>query len=775
MRIPLLVLCTAVWGCGHDLNGACPEIDAATELDSPDVAASVSGAQGGWLTVHGDGFELLPEGLDGNAWLPTAVLELGDAEVDLEVVYRSARQMDLHLPPQDPTLTAGLWDLTITNPNGCSDTLAESVDVNLRQLDDSIVVAEVIPPFGWTEQATAVTILGAGFASTPRAWLSVGDLVYDWEIEQVAFIDSGSLTGIVPAGLPVGGPYDLIVENPGGGLNLLESAFTITADAPPNILELTPEAGETQDDTSVTILGENFDTTVQVSLFDQDGAEVQATVTTATSTQIDAVFPSSGDLSVGAWIVRATNADGTWDEHAAFVVRNPSAKLGTAGAWYESEPFQQARVGHGLAATTDALGRGFLYAIAGSDGTGALATVERAQADAFGTLGGWETLSTVLLEARAHGAFFEQGGWLYALGGENASGVLDTAERARILIDEAGAHPSFTEVVERPDSGGLAAGAWYYRVSAVMAANHADNPGGETPASAAWVTWVTEPGSAVELTWTSVPGAESYRLYRSDGPNGAAGSEHRVADGITATSLTDDGLAPGTAGFVPVGGLGTWQALPDLPTPWSHGALARATDPAGVRRAYLVGGWDGAALVADIHALDPASDTWTVAGTLATPRADNMAMVAGPNQAINLGMGSPTYLVVSEGEDGAGVTNDAVFAPVEANGLLGPWSDLNRLNGGGQARMDGSGLAAAGHMYIIGGGTGAASAESSSRQSEIQGPNLDMGSWSSASASGNLTVPRADFGLVQLRATLYATGGRTDAEAATASVEQVVF
>ena len=83
------------------------------------------------------------------------------------------------------------------------------------------------------------------------------------------------------------------------------------------------------------------------------------------------------------------NEDGTWDEHAAFVVRNPSAKLGTDGAWAESEPLNLPRVGVGVEEHIDDLGRGFVFAVGGSDGSAPMTSVERAATDAFGTLAPW--------------------------------------------------------------------------------------------------------------------------------------------------------------------------------------------------------------------------------------------------------------------------------------------------------------------------------------------------------------------------------------------------
>lgn len=763
-------------GCSRTLSGPCPEIDAVHPPGEPDQPAVLSSVQTGLLIVDGKDFEVLPNGLDGDPDVPSAHLQLDDLRVNLDVLYVDDTQLELTADPMDPPATPGVYTLVVENPSGCSDKLVGSVEIVQALIDDSIVIEQIIPPFGWEQEDTAVTILGSGFVSTPRAYLSEGNYVFDWELEQVAFIDGGSLTGVVPAGLPVGGPYDLIVENPDQGFNVLEDAFTVTADAPPDILNVNPEAGETQQDTDVTITGSSFDPSAEVWLYDANDTMVQATVNSATPTTIEATFPTSSDLSVGAWVVRVTNPDSTWDDWAAFVVRNPSAKLGTDGAWAESESLNVARVGLGVAGHIDDLGRAWVYAVGGSDGSTPLTSVERAGTDLFGSLAPWQVLGTQLNTPRVNASVFQHDGWVYAVGGDDGSGPVDTVERARILTGDSDVRPEWVDHTVSYGNGTLELGTWYYRVAAVMDASDPENPDGETPASGVRVVRIEQEDGAVDLEWTPVTGAAHYRLYRTDAPNGAAGEEHRIADDIAGTTFLDDGLAAGTEVFVPEGALGEWSILTTpIPSAWAYGAGVLATDPDGDDYLYLVGGSSGAGFISDVWTFDLTAGTWFSAGTLALPRVDNMAVRCGPEQAQNLGAGSPTYLVALEGDDGGGAQNDAVSAPIQAGGMLGGWTGLNAVNAGGQARMDGVGLCAAGHMYILGGGGSSTEAQDSGRQASIDGPALDMGSWSSTSNTGTFAIPKADFDMVQLRATLYAVGGRTDAETATVIVEQVVF
>lgn len=754
----------------------CPDVDDVVE-EGADAPAPLYNAEPHVLVVRGSGFSALPTDLRGDGADPLVpAVRVGD--VPLADLVWSPEALAGTLAVAEPPMAPGLYDVTVVNPGGCETTLpdaVELVDEPPPHLDDGLRVDKITPPFGWTGEPTAVTISGDGFVSTPRVFLSEGPfLLTDAELDQVAFIDGGSLTAVVPEGLPVGGPYDVVVLNLDNGYNLLEDGFTVTEDPPPDILTVLPQAGTTQADTPVAIEGEAFDAAATVVLVGADGAETEAATAFTDAGRLDATVPSSS-MGVGQYLVRVRNPDGSYDDWAAFVVRNPSAKLGTAGAWTPSAALNVPRTTLGLLSGVDTLGRGWLWAVGGDDGTAPLASVERAQVDAFGTVSGWATLPEAMTVPRADAAYAALDGWVYAIGGDGGTGPLDTVERAAILDGEAGVRPEI-ESAEPGAGGELAAGTWYYRVSAVLDADDAYNPGGETLASELQVVRLEEDQGTVTLTWAPVAGAASYRVYRTDAADGAAGQEHRVASDLTDTTLVDDGLAAGTEPWVPEGALGKWVELPErLPAPRSHAAAVVGTDPDGVRRVYLVGGTaDGATPAAEVWALD-ADGTWFEAGALEVARMDHGAFVAGYDEANTMGADSPTFLVAMEGDTGAGPDPSIEWAPIVAGGLLGGFAELSNLDAGGQARLDLQGLAAAGWMYVLGGGGSGGDALDSGRQAEISGPSLEMGSWSSTSDSGTFSVPRADFGIAPLRATLYAAGGRTDDAAATDSVEQVVY
>ncbi|MFN7145225.1 MAG: IPT/TIG domain-containing protein, partial [Myxococcota bacterium] len=620
MRLLLLLSVGCSWR-----SEPCPTVDGVL-AESQDAPGPLYNGDAQRLVVSGTAFSALPSDLRGGAPL-LPVVTVGDVDL-VDVVWTPDTLLGT-LPVQDPPLPPGTYDLTVTNPAGCAFTLPDAVaitDTPPPFLDDSIRVDAITPPFAWTGQATAVTISGDGFVSTPRVYLAGGAFapLTDVELDQLAFIDTGSLAGVVPPGVPVGGPYDVVVLNPNGGYNVLADALTVTAEPPPDVLSVLPQAGTTQEDTEIVVTGESFDAGASVLLVNRDGVETAASVTVIDEGRIEATVPSTS-MGVGAYLVRVRNSDGSYDDYAAFVNRNPSAKLGTDGAWAESAPLNVARAGGGLLASTDSLGRGWLWAVGGDDGSAPLTSVERAQVDVFGTISSWAVLGSALSTARADAAYAVHDGFVWAIGGDDGTGALDTVERAAILDGEAGVRP---DLDGDPLPGGmLEPGTWYYRVSAVMADDDPWNPGGETLASEVEVVRLEIGEGAVGLVWTPVPGAVGYHVYRTDAVNGSAGAEHRVAEGVVETAWVDDGAPAGTIGFVPDGGLGRWVEVETrLPAPRSHAVAVVAEDADGAARVWLVGGSDGGGPADTVWVLED-DGTWTEAGVLAGARMDHGAFV----------------------------------------------------------------------------------------------------------------------------------------------------
>jgi hypothetical protein len=492
----------------------------------------------------------------------------------------------------------GPYDLVLANAHGCSAELLQAFTItDVAEID----LTSIVPEFGWTGARTPVSIFGDGFESTPSAYLVVPTMSPTLQkLSNTGFINTTSLTSVVPAGLDVGGPYDLVVINPDGGAGVLPAAFRVTQQPPPTIDNISPGAADFQTDTLVTLTGCNFRDPATVELIDPTAATFDATGESVPDCSgaatcpdgsnvctMTATFPTS-TLSVGPYVVRVTNTDeGTFGDYSLFVVTEPSGKLSpwaTSGATLETGRRSHA----GVAGRIDNASR-YLYVIGGDTGAGgaALDSVEVVPLDIFGDLGTPFEQRYTLSSPRTGLAAVQKGGYLYAIGGSSdLTTPLATVERARILTADDVPEPTASVV-----AGSLDAGAWYYKVSAVMSSSDPDNPDGETLPSDEVVISLGIAGG-VQLDWTAVPGAVAYRIYRSEAVDGQSTTEVYL-DETTATTYVDAGAVTPDPSRTPLarGSTGVWVVQTETLTRarLSHGATI-AHDPTGAAFVYAAAG-----------------------------------------------------------------------------------------------------------------------------------------------------------------------------------------
>ena len=513
-------------------------------------------------------------------------------------------------------VAVGTYSITVANPEGCSDTLPNAFTVSAP---DNFTLTGIDPPFGCNCESTSVTISSAGrFLSTPTVafrptGMPAATLV---PLLRVAFVSAGTLTAVVPPGLPLG-MYDVIVTNPppGSAIGTLVAGFRVVALPVPRIFAIVPNSGTTQAPQPVVIYGANFRTPVTVQLIDAAGATVftQVGITPTDAGHIAVTFPSNA-LAVGAYLVRVIDEDeATYSTFSNFIVKSNSGNPALFGA---TSPLVTGRRMLAGVTADDDLGNHYLYAIGGDTGEGTLplASVEVSQLSRFGDLGTWRTLTNTLTRPRVGAAAVvvpvpdptitdpvlaalrPLKTYIYVLGGKDQTPtVLNTVERAVVL---AAKDAPINLAAASNVAGTLAAGTWYYKVSAVLAANDPDNPG-ESLASDEAI--ITHGGGGVTLTWTppssGVPVA-SYRIYRTAAANGASQQELLIAQGVTGTTYADLGnavVSPAKA-YLPNGSTGVWVAQASTMTVgrWGHGAAvafdSAAESVAPDRLIYVVGG-----------------------------------------------------------------------------------------------------------------------------------------------------------------------------------------
>ena len=633
----------------------------------------------------------------------------------------------------------------------------------------------------------------------------------------VLFISPTSINATVPANVPVGS-YDVIVTDTIGCAAYGYSLLTVVANPPPTVISVSPATGTTQNDTPVTITGCHFPSAPGVDTVDSSNALLAQTAGAATCTGATNVCPDQSplctmtatiltktDTMLGAYVVRVINkTDNDWGDWASFVVTDPSGKLNTG--WITASSLVNGRRSLGVVAGRIDEANRFLYALGGEDKNGAaLDSVEVAALDKYGQVSSWFVEKNHFKTARSGLVVVRQGEFLYAIGGTSSTNgtggatpngsPLDTIERA-VILDPNGAPAPGDPTT---GIGSLAAGTYYYVVSAIMNGSDPYNPSGETLASDEVVATVGASGS-VTLSWPPVAGAVSYRVYRSPAANGASQSEVLLASNINATNdaglvvYTDDGTAtPGSEVFMKKGSTGVWLTqTPTLQHARFDAAATIAPDPGGQLYVYVLGGYGSCGgssanmscyEYATINAAGDTLGTFTAgAGTMVHARnrfgAAAMTAANGPSDFATK-VGATTAFVLAGGGEGISNSTDTVEAAVvQSGGALGTFG----LISGFAVERDGSQMQIAnGYAYqFLGGVVGSYRMTSDLSTTPVLGipdggttPTLGFGQWSNAGTALGSAVGR--HGVTLESAYFYVVGGTSDDTDALSSVHQIIY
>jgi len=170
-------------------------------------------------------------------------------------------------------------------------------------------ILQIIPAYGWFGEDTNVTIKGTLFTAPGGAWLhhSISGLSYN--LTNLSFVDSTTITGTVPmGGMPDVVPYDLYLQM-GATVVSKVLAFTITDVPPPSVTSVWPTSGWNQQDTQITIIGSDFIPVPQVVIGDLlAGGTYAKNVLYIDSHTLTATVPAG--LSPGPMDVTVINPDG---------------------------------------------------------------------------------------------------------------------------------------------------------------------------------------------------------------------------------------------------------------------------------------------------------------------------------------------------------------------------------------------------------------------------------------------------------------------------------
>ncbi len=167
--------------------------------------AEGAGNQTTRITIQGSGFATSPA--------PTVRLSGSQGRFDLtNVTTVSAASFAATVPAN---LSAGNYDLIVTNPNGRVGTLPNAFTV----LSGDPVITQVLPNSGLNDRDNDLVIAGLNFAAGAEVTLGTTALA-------TSRVNGTALLAVVPAGLSPDS-YDLTVTNPGGGQAQLAAAYTV--------------------------------------------------------------------------------------------------------------------------------------------------------------------------------------------------------------------------------------------------------------------------------------------------------------------------------------------------------------------------------------------------------------------------------------------------------------------------------------------------------------------------------------------------------------------
>lgn len=198
-----------------------------------------------------------------------------------------------------PFLSAGLYDVRITNPNGQSATLTNGFSVTSAPPP---TISSVSPNVGPVSSETSITIDGFNFqpgASATIAGSPVQDILFD---------SSSRLYGAVPAGLPLGF-QNLTVINPDSQADTLVGGFRVVIAQP--VITLHPRSQSVNVGQNVAFFVENIGDAPFTYQWFKDLAPLNG----ETGTMLMVQAADSGDA--GGYLCRVSNAGGSADSLAA--------------------------------------------------------------------------------------------------------------------------------------------------------------------------------------------------------------------------------------------------------------------------------------------------------------------------------------------------------------------------------------------------------------------------------------------------------------------------
>ncbi|PSO43460.1 hypothetical protein BRC19_00340 [Candidatus Saccharibacteria bacterium QS_5_54_17] len=394
---------------------------------------------------------------------------------------------------------------------------------------------------------------------------------------------------------------------------------------------------------------------------------------------------------------------------------------GALGSWSASSDLATAR-----RMLTSQVYNGYVYAIGGqNDLLGALSGIEYASVNQDGTLGNWQDTSAIN-GARYDHSSGVHGGYMYAIGGTDGTLSLSSVEYTAIHSDGSLEGWSLLNDAElansRADHSSVTFNGYVYAVSgdtsgASVIYNSIQKAGETDP-------WQTTTSLSFDRSYHSAVASAGY-LYVIGGYDGLNGS---TTDSVEYAPINSDGS------------LGSWSTTSSLGT-------ARQEHGASVYDGYLyvVGGSDpsGSVIASTEYApinSDGTLGAWSTTSSLTRERTELGVAV------------HDDYIYATNGFDGTGELDSVEYAPINSDGTLGSWSSTSTT---ATAKSLHASVAHNGYLYVIGGLDSNNNTLASVEYAPINSDGT-LGSWST---TASLNSARDSMDSVIYHDRLYVMGG----------------
>jgi|GEM_PF-2294583 len=400
----------------------------------------------------------------------------------------------------------------------------------------------------------------------------------------------------------------------------------------------------------------------------------------------------------------------------------------------------------------------YLYVFGGRASGIPTDTIERAPIDASGTLTGpFATVSGTLVTARSQGGAFQQGGRVYLVGGQGASGPLASIESAPILADGSiGSFTTSTVSLTMPRAG-FALQMLGTKVTVIGGTTTGDVPVASVESATLGAsgpgTFALESGINLLTARRGCQAAligDQLHVFGGGDENDTAVASIEFAPCNTTGQL--GAFAAGGASFTPRFGNGA--AVLGSRVNVYGGCGGSITSGGGCNSNLSILSTIQQAVIDDSGAVG----SFTASGSLDVGRVNFTSAVLGTNLWVFAG-GIPSTAPNN--------TPKVIYAPIESDGSIGTFQDAGRT----VAQVSGANAVAVGlNLYVVGGMDGN-STVSACRTGTLDGTTYSIGGF--GNNGPNLVTARARMGMVVLGNYIYAIGGQSDRNgAALASVER---